>query len=88
MAPVTPEECRRSEPAEQYAHNGACAFNVRIDHKGVTAVTRSLRSRVMSDHAIVLRGATKQFPHRAGGIFTAIRDVDLEVARGVRARLR
>ena len=36
----------------------------------------------MSDHAIVLRGATKQFPHRAGGIFTAIRDVDLEVARG------
>jgi NitT/TauT family transport system ATP-binding protein len=36
----------------------------------------------MSDHAIALRGATKQFPHRAGGTFTAIRDVDLEVARG------
>jgi NitT/TauT family transport system ATP-binding protein len=36
----------------------------------------------MSDHAIALRDATKQFPHRAGGTFTAIRDVDLEVARG------
>lgn len=36
----------------------------------------------MSDHAIALRDATKQFPHRAGGTFTAIRDVTLDVARG------
>jgi len=36
----------------------------------------------MSNHAIALRDATKTFPHRAGGTFTAIRDVTLEVAAG------
>jgi len=79
---MTRSECRDDRAAEQYAQNGTCAFNVRIDHKTVAGVTTSLGCGAMSDHAIALRDATKQFPHRAGGTFTAIRDVTMEVARG------
>ena len=79
--------------SEQNEQNAVCAGIGHNLRKGVNGVTGPIRSCAMTSTAasptasnagpaISLRGATKRFLTKDGSAFTAIRDVDLDVAPG------